>query len=132
MIHRAEVFTTSDYHYIVMRDGSIKEIVPLADKGAHAIAFNGSTVGVAVFGDFASLEPGKNNHPTPNQLASCVTLLRRINEQYGNALWCSGHSQLGPTATDVPLKLVTGHTCPGENFPLMQVILDAGLKPYKP
>jgi N-acetyl-anhydromuramyl-L-alanine amidase AmpD len=132
VIHRAEVFTSDDYHFVIFKDGTIKTIVPLAERGAHAIAFNGTTIAIAVFGDFAALEPGLNNHPTQQQLDTCIALMRSLNAMYGNALWAAGHSQLGPTATDVPSKLVYGHTCPGENFPLADVISKSGCKTYKP
>jgi N-acetyl-anhydromuramyl-L-alanine amidase AmpD len=132
VIHRAEVFTSDDYHFVIFKDGTIKTIVPLTERGAHAIAFNGTTIAIAVFGDFAALEPGLNNHPTQQQLDTCIALMRSLNAMYGNALWAAGHSQLGPTATDVPSKLVYGYTCPGENFPLADVISKSGCKTYKP
>ncbi len=130
VIHRAEVFTADDYHFEINRDGTIKQIVPLTEKGAHAIAFNGTTIAIAVFGDFAALEPGLHSHPTQAQLDTCIALMRSLNALYGNTLWAAGHSQLGPTATDVPSKLIAGHTCPGENFPLADVISKSGCKPY--
>lgn len=128
MVHRAEVFTTSDYHFIIQRDGSIKENVPVDDRGEHSIYYNGCTVAIAVFGDFASLEPGRNNKPTKQQIDACITLMQKINKMYGGKLWASGHSQLGPKATSNPTKLLPGHTCPGENFPLASVILKSGCK----
>lgn len=130
VIHRAEVFSTDDYHFRIDRDGTIKQIVPLTDKGAHAIAFNGFTIAIAVFGDFASAEPGQNSSPTQAQLDTCIALMRSLNALYGNTLWAAGHTQLGPSATDVRLKLIKGHTCPGENFPLQDVIAKSGCKPY--
>jgi N-acetyl-anhydromuramyl-L-alanine amidase AmpD len=117
-----------DYHFIIMRDGTVKDNVPVADKGEHAIFYNGSTIAIAVFGDFAALEPGRNNVPTPQQIAACISLMQKLNKMYGGKLWASGHSQLGPKGTAVPSKLLPGHTCPGENFPLASVILKSGCR----
>lgn len=128
MIHRAEVFDTLDYHFIIQRDGSIKDNVPVDEKGAHSLNFNGCTVAIALFGDFASLEPGRNNKPTDQQVSTCITLMQKLNKMYGGKLWASGHSQLGPKGTSVPSKLLPGHTCPGENFPLASVILKSGCR----
>lgn len=130
VIHRAEVFTTTDYHFLIARNGTVQDLVPVSDKADHAIAFNNSTIGVAVFGDFACGEPGINNHPTYQQIVAVVALLKKLNAMYGGSLWCAGHSQLGPTATSFPEKLTFGHTCPGENFPLTDVILRSGLLSY--
>lgn len=132
VLHRAEVFTTTDYHFIIMRDGTVKDNLPVDQKGEHAIFFNGFTIAIAIFGDFASAEPGKNSKPTDAQLSACVTLMQKLNKMYGGNLWASGHSQLGAKATNVPSKLLLGHTCPGENFPLAAVILKSGCKIYVP
>lgn len=132
VVHRAEVYSLTDYHYIVMRDGSIKPLCPIAEKGEHAIAYNASTVGVAVFGCFAKLEPGRNSIPTDVQLASTISLLQYINALYGMKLWVAGHSELGPLGTSVPLKLTYGHTCPGENFNLNDLVKKSGLMRWTP
>jgi len=127
VLHRAEVWTGTDYHFLIMKNGAIVPLLPMEEKGAHAVEYNGTTVAIAVFGDFAALEPGQNNAPTTQQLASCVLLMQLINARYGGKLWACGHSQLGLKGTTVPLKLTYGHTCPGENFPLTDVIAESGL-----
>ena len=126
-MHRAEVWDGKDYHFLVQKDGSILPLTPVDDRGEHAIEYNGSTVAIAVFGDFAALEPGQNNKPTAAQLTSCVLLMQLINSRYGGKLWACGHSQLGTKGTAVASKLIYGHTCPGENFPLADVIAKSGL-----
>lgn len=130
VLHRAEVWNGKDYHFIIQTNGSIFPLVPLTDKGEHAIAYNDETVAIATFGDFASLEPGKNNKPTEAQLSSCVLLMQLINSMYGGRLWACGHSQLGTRGTSVPLKLQLGHTCPGEYFPLADIIKRSGLTSF--
>lgn len=132
VLHRAEVTTAFDYHYLVQVDGSVKENVPVDDKGEHAIMYNGTTIAVAIIGCFAALEPAKLAVPTPMQLSATVSLLRLLNRAYGGKLWVCGHSQLGTKGTSVPEKLVWGHTCPGERFPLADVIAKSGLVPWMP
>ena len=132
ILHRAEVYSLTDYHYVVMRDGSVKPLCPLSEKGEHAIAFNGSTIGVAVFGCFAALEPGRNAIPTAPQLGSTIVLLQHLNTMYGMNLWVAGHSELGRAGTSVASKLTYGHTCPGENFPLDDLVKKSGLRRWAP
>lgn len=132
VVHRAEVYSATDYHLIVMRDGSIKPLCPLSDKGAHAVNYNSSTIGLAVFGDFAALEPGLNRMPTPAQLDAVLVSLQFLNRLYGGKLWVAGHSELGTAGTDVPSKLTYGHTCPGENFPMDDLVKKSGLTRFVP
>lgn len=132
VVHRAEVYSGTDYHFIIMKDGKIVPLCPLAEKGAHALNYNGSTIGVAIFGCFAALEPGLNNKATPGQISSATALLQTLNYIYGQKLWVAGHSELGTKGTEVPLKLTYGHTCPGENFPLDDLIKKSGLTRFVP
>lgn len=127
VIHRAEVWSGKDYHFIIDTKGGILPLVPIDEKGEHAVQLNGTTVAIALFGDFASDEPGLNDKPTAPQISSCLLLMQLINTRYGGKLWACGHSQLGTKGTTVALKLMPGHTCPGENFPLADVIKKSGL-----
>lgn len=129
VLHRAEVWDGTDYHFIVKQDGSLCPLVPINERGEHAIQYNGNSVGIAIYGDFACLEKGVNDKPTPAQITSTVQLMQMINAMYGGKLWACGHSQLGLKGTNVPIKLTYGHTCPGENFPLKDVILKAAMTP---
>lgn len=132
VIHRAEVFVENDYHIAIDISGNVRELMPIADKAQHAIAFNGNTIAIAVVGCFAAAEKAKYAVPTDAQLSACVALLQRLNAQYGGKLWVAGHSQLGKLATNIPEKLVYGHTCPGERFPLAGVIQKSGLRAWTP
>lgn len=127
VIHRAEVFRGNDYHYVVMRDGDYKLLVQPADVAFHALSYNKETVAIAVYGDFASKEPGLNWHPTPAQLQTVKFLVNQFRRWFPSITWISGHSELGHKGTAYPTKLVPGHTCPGENFPLDEIITSSGL-----
>lgn len=128
VIHRTEKWTGHDYHYIVKRDGDFKLIVAPADVAFHALSYNKSTVAIAVYGDFASKEPGLNWHPTIAQIATVKYLITQFKRWYPSIEWIAGHSELGHKGTAFPTKLVDGHTCPGENFPLSEIIKFSGLK----
>lgn len=130
VFHRAEVFTGDDYHFLIMRDGAIKSLVPVADVGWHSCAYNQTTVAIAIFGDFASSEPGLNWYPTKAQIQATIGLVGSVRACYPTIAWGAGHSQLGHKGTQITRKLVAGHTCPGEHFPLADVILKAQLKPF--
>lgn len=130
VFHRAEVFTGDDYHFLIMRDGTIKPLVPHADVGWHSCAYNQTTIAIAVFGDFASSEPGLNWYPTKAQIQATIDLVEQMRAIYPTAVWGAGHSELGHKGTQVLNKLVTGHTCPGEHFPLADVILRTQLQPF--
>lgn len=130
MIHRAEVFTPGDYHYLINKDGTITPITDVAEKCEHACFYNGNTIAIAVFGCFASSLPGQNYRPSTAQLETCVALMRTLNAHFGNKLWAAGHSQLGAKGTLIAAKLLPGYTCPGENFPIDNIIAKSGCKPF--
>lgn len=121
VIHRGEIEVTNrEYHVLIQRDGTRVRLCPDSDIAPHAKAFNRSTLGLCVFGDFASLEPGRNWTPTEAQYREIVNQCREWISQYG-ALWVKGHSELGEAGTSVTSKLQLGHTCPGERFDLERV-----------
>lgn len=121
VLHRAEVTSGRDYHFLILRSGNMRLLVPQDDVGEHALKYNRTTIGIAVFGDFAAAEKGRNFHPTAAQISACVLLIDRLQRDYG-PLWVTGHTNLGIQGTRYPQKLIAGHTCPGENFPLQYII----------
>ena len=116
VLHRAEV-GFEVYNFQVSFDGTVLQHVPFQEKAAHARKFNGRSVGIAVQGDFASLEPAIHGVPTQAQLASVEQLIRDLVWWFGPCYF-HGHSELGPDGTTFAGKLVAGHTCPGERYPL--------------
>lgn len=129
VIHRCEVWSGDDYHVMIDRNGFWKFLVDVDEVAFHACSYNHSTIAIAIFGDFASMEPGLNWHPTSQQIEECVHLISVCRNQFPSLKWIAGHSQLGVKGTVIPNKLVPGHTCPGENFPLDTIIKRSGLKP---
>lgn len=117
VIHRAEVWTPTDYHGVIMRSGTFETLVQIDQVAYHAKKFNSSTIGIAVFGDFAPAERSKYAHPTREQLLTLVDLCLKYRSKYGN-LWIKGHTELGPDGTAYPEKLTPEHACPGSNLDL--------------
>lgn len=131
VLHRTERWTGDDYHIIVQKDGMWDFHVPLHDVAFHACRYNHNTIAVAIFGDFASMEPGLNWHPTPEQIEETIHLVQYLPKEFPSLKWIAGHSQLGVQGTAIPNKLVPGHTCPGENFPLNSIMSKSGLPTLK-
>lgn len=132
VLHRSEVTRGNDYHYLVLRDGDYKLLVQPADVAFHALSYNKETVAIAIFGDFASKEPGLNWHPTPAQLQTTKFLINQFRRWYPTISWIAGHSELGRKGTAFPTKLVEGHTCPGEHFPMQEIVVSSGLQHLPP
>lgn len=129
VLHRTEVYVGNDYHLVILRNGTIRKLVDLEDVALHACRYNRSTIAVAIFGDFASKEPGLNWYPTTEQLDALRKIMKIIIVSYPTIRFIAGHSELGVAGTAIPTKLVSGHTCPGEHFPLADIIAQSGLKP---
>lgn len=98
------------YHFAVLADGTIETGRPEYCVGAHAgvRAFNDSSLGVAIVGDFSALGSDGVQPVSDLQLEAAATLLSRLLRQYD--------------LTSVEIKLhrdVNPNTeCPGRNFPV--------------
>ncbi len=120
VIHRAEVDPTNrEYHVLVQKDGTLTRLVPDETPAPHARTWNRTTLGLAVFGDFASAEPGENWTPTEAQYAAVAAQIDAWRALYG-PLWVAGHSALGASGTSIAEKLCfdPDHSCPGLRFDL--------------
>jgi len=137
VIHRAEVWGPTEYHFVVRRDGSVDSVVPLQDRAEHALVWNATTVAVAFEGCFAAGIKALHATPTREQLDSGEALIRGLLWWYGPRwLFVRGHTELGPTATRFLEKLVTSppeadQSCPGTRFPL-DTFRSACLTPWWP
>lgn len=117
VIHRAETWTGSDYHCVILRDGKVMHMVLDDYAGHHALKYNPTTIGIAVQGYFATAVKAKYSHPTQVQLRTLVNLCIDYRFRYGN-LWIKGHTELGPDGTTFPEKLTAAHACPGSHLDL--------------
>lgn len=130
VIHREETDEAAhEYNFIIDFDGTVAAGIPEDDKGAHAVAFNGVSVGVAFHGDFARGDTAVHALPTPAQWQAGLQLCVRLCRKYGlSAASIHGHSELGPSATRVPAKLIydPDGSCPGLNFDLHKFRAELG------
>lgn len=122
VLHREETDEAAhEYNFIIDFDGRVDSGVPEADKAAHAVAFNGVSIGIAFHGDFARGDKAVHAAPTAAQWGAGLQLCVRLCREYGlTAASVHGHSELGPSATRVPAKLIydPDGSCPGLNFDL--------------
>lgn len=121
VIHRAEVWTGKEYHFVVLRDGKVEYCVPVEDKGAHAFRANAYSVGIALQGCFASALGGKYRVPTDVQYRATKELIGWLKGLYGE-LKVVRHSDLGMDGTRLKEKLVWEHSCPGDLFDMNRLI----------
>ncbi|GAW93488.1 N-acetylmuramoyl-L-alanine amidase [Calderihabitans maritimus] len=96
------------YNYVIERDGTVVPGRSLELPGAHtrAAGMNYRSIGVALIGNF------ELTRPTPMQLNSLLSLLKRLQEEHripGDRIL--GHREVPGAKT----------LCPGRNFPLDKV-----------
>ena len=108
------------YHYVILPDGTVQSGRPEWMRGAHARGHN-DFLGICLVGNF---DPDSNpdgaqqpDRPTDEQLDALVGLLRDLLTKYRltSADICR-HSDIGATV------------CPGERFPMEEVIRRVGVK----
>lgn len=133
VVHRTEnLVDYCSYHRVICRGGLIDVYHRDAEIAYHACYFNPHTLAVALIGDFAQAEPGRNWDPLPRQLETLKDLCLAWERAYG-PLWLMGHSELGPRATAYPTKLSyePDHSCPGLRLNLDDLRAATGL-PARP
>lgn len=125
VVHRSEAGFTGEqvnereypnsYHYFIRADGTVDRMLPVPVVAKHALSWNASTIGIALYGDFDPRDRSRNMTPTPYQLQSLVELCVSLRAEYGTQLWIKGHTDL-PGATKYSDK-----RCPGPNLNLDDV-----------
>lgn len=131
VVHRTEnIVDYCSYHRIIHRDGRVELMRHDAEVAYHACWFNPHTLAVALVGDFAQAEPGRNWTPTTEQLYSLGALCLAWTTAYPG-VWLSGHSELGPRGTAYPAKLsfAPDHSCPGTRLSMDDLRRGTGLPP---
>lgn len=106
--HRKPPMAGIGYHYYIRKDGEVYEGRPRWKKGAHVNDkvhhYNSVSIGVCFEGDF--------NHEKmeEKQLEASVMLLAVLSLAYGGIDICTHH------------YLHKDRSCPGKNFPFMELI----------
>lgn len=94
------------YHFQVDKDGTIWSGRPLMSLGAHTVANNHNTIGIAVRGRYDTVD----RHMPDAQFNALVELIRYLQAQFGE-IPVYGHGYFNATA------------CPGRFFPMEEVQL---------
>ena len=92
--HRRRGFSGAGYHFYIRKDGRIVSMRAVERVGAHALGYNGNSIGVCYEGGLDG-----HYHPadtrTPQQMHSLRVLLRVLLKDYPGCRVC-GHRDLSP------------------------------------
>ena len=79
--HKERGFDTIGYHYLIKRDGTLQEGRQQDEVGAHAVAVNGTSIGVALAGG-GTPSMGWENNFAPIQFETLKTILLKLKKDY--------------------------------------------------
>ena len=90
--HTQRGFDTIGYHYLIKRDGTLQTGRDEDAVGAHAVAVNGTSIGVALAGG-SNADKGWENNFTPIQFETLKSILLKLKDKY-NIEKIIGHYQV--------------------------------------
>ena len=90
--HKQRGFDTIGYHYLIKRDGTLQLGRDEDVVGAHAVAVNGTSIGVALAGG-GNADKGWENNFTPIQFETLKSILLKLKDKY-NIEKIIGHYQV--------------------------------------
>ena len=90
--HTQRGFDTIGYHYLIKRDGTLQGGRDEDVVGAHAVAVNGTSVGVALVGG-GTVDMGWENNFTPVQFETLKSIIIKLKDKY-NIEKIIGHYQV--------------------------------------
>ena len=90
--HKDRGFDTIGYHYLIKRDGTLQAGRDEDLVGAHAVAVNGTSIGVALAGG-GTADMGWENNFAPIQFETLKSILLKLKEKY-NIEKIIGHYQV--------------------------------------
>ena len=79
--HKDRGFDTIGYHYLIKRDGTLQVGRDEDVVGAHAVAVNGTSIGVALVGG-GTPSMGWENNFAPIQFETLKTILLKLKSEY--------------------------------------------------
>jgi hypothetical protein len=106
--HYAQVtkkFCDGMYHFLIGQDGLIYESRPARLRGAHALAANVDSLGIAFLGNYSNVSPSEA------MMNAAARLLKGISEEHGiplNRTTVKGHREVGDTPTQCPGNVLFG------------------------
>ena len=90
--HKDRGFDTIGYHYLIKRDGPLQVGRDEDAVGAHAVAVNGTSIGVALAGG-GTASMGWENNFTPVQFETLKSIILKLKDKY-NIEKIIGHYQV--------------------------------------
>ena len=90
--HKQRGFDTIGYDYLIKRDGTLQLGRDENVVGAHAVAVNGTSIGVALAGG-GTADKGWENNFTPIQFETLKSILLKLKDKY-NIEKIIGHYQV--------------------------------------
>ena len=90
--HKDRGFDTIGYHYLIKRDGTLQVGRDEDVVGAHAVAVNGTSIGVALVGG-GTVDMGWENNFTPVQFETLKSIIIKLKDKY-NIEKIIGHYQV--------------------------------------
>ena len=79
--HKNRGFDTIGYHYLIKRDGTLQVGRDEDVTGAHAVAVNGTSIGVALVGG-GTVDMGWENNFKPEQFETLKSILLKLKDKY--------------------------------------------------
>ena len=79
--HKERGFDTIGYHYLIKRDGTLQEGRQQDEVGAHAVAVNGTSIGVALVGG-GTADMGWENNFNSEQFDTLKSIILKLKDKY--------------------------------------------------
>ena len=79
--HRDRGFDTIGYHYLIKRDGTLQTGRNEDVVGAHAVAVNGTSIGIALVGG-GTVDMGWENNFNSEQFDTLKSIILRLKDKY--------------------------------------------------
>jgi len=97
--HLDRGFSTTGYHYLIDRDGTVVTGRPLDRTGAHVKGHNTGTVGISLFGGFGgSAGDSFADNFTEDQERALLDLIAKLKADHPSITKISGHNQYAAKA----------------------------------
>ena len=90
--HKARGFDTIGYHFVIRRDGTIETGRDINMVGAHAVAVNGTSIGVSLVGG-GTKDMGWEDNFKPIQFQTLKSIIIKLKDKY-NIEKIIGHYQV--------------------------------------
>lgn len=95
--HKQRGFETIGYHYVIYRDGSVREGRPENAVGAHCSGYNSTSIGICYIGGCTPDGKHAKDTRTPEQKNALRSLLIRLKTKYPHAT-IHGHYEFAAKA----------------------------------